>query len=57
MVRESAKENMKRVIGANALLAIVVFFACGLSLAKTNKYILYVGTYTGAESKGIYAYG
>ncbi len=57
MVRESAKENMKRVIGTNALLAIVVFFAWGLSLAKTNKYILYVGTYTGAESKGIYAYG
>jgi 6-phosphogluconolactonase len=34
-----------------------LFFACGSTFAKTNHYILYVGTYTGGESKGIYAYG
>ena len=34
----------------------ILFFACGSSFAKTKHYILYVGTYTGPESKGIYAY-
>jgi len=48
---------MKKVSRAFVLLAAVLFFACGSMLAKSNNYILYVGTYTGAESKGIYAYG
>jgi 6-phosphogluconolactonase len=47
---------MKRACCACALLATVLFFACGSSLAKSSYYILYVGTYTGPESKGIYAY-
>ena len=48
---------MKRILSACALLMIALFVALGSSSAKTNSYILYVGTYTGGESKGIYAYG
>ena len=48
---------MKKLSCAFTLVITVLFFACGMGLAKTNHYILYVGTYTGAESKGIYAYG
>jgi 6-phosphogluconolactonase len=48
---------MKRVSYAYALLLTVLFFGCGSGFAKTNRYILYVGTYTGGESQGIYAYG
>lgn len=52
---------MKRVPFVQALFVAVLFFACGSSFAKTGfaktkNYILYVGTYTGPESKGIYAY-
>jgi 6-phosphogluconolactonase len=47
---------MKRVSCVSALLVAVLLVACGSTLAKTNHYILYVGTYTGAESKGVYAY-
>src|SRR5258708_38812781 len=42
---------------SRAFVAIVLFFACGLSFAQANHYILYVGTYTSGESKGIYEYG
>jgi 6-phosphogluconolactonase len=38
------------------LLLAVVFLICGISSAAGKKYILYVGTYTGAESKGIYGF-
>jgi 6-phosphogluconolactonase len=47
---------MKKAFRACVLLVTVLFFVSGSSLAKTNRYILYVGTYTGAESKGIYAF-
>src|SRR5712692_9327123 len=47
---------MKRV-RACVLLVIALFFVSVSSSAKDSKYILFVGTYTGAESKGIYAYG
>ena len=47
---------MKSVSCASLLLVVVLLFACRPSFAKTNHYIVYVGTYTGAESKGIYAY-
>ncbi len=50
------KRKIKKVSCACALLVTVLFFACGSMFAKSNNYILYVGTYTGAESKGIYAY-
>jgi len=46
---------MKKV--STALVVMVLFFACGLSFAQANHYILYVGTYTSGESKGIYEYG
>jgi 6-phosphogluconolactonase len=48
---------MKRLSCTFSLVAAFLFFICGSSFAKTNHYILYVGTYTGGESKGIYAYG
>jgi len=51
------KRSSKKVFCACVLLVTVLFFACGLSLAKSDHYILYVGTYTGPQSKGIYAYG
>jgi 6-phosphogluconolactonase len=36
---------------------VILLSVCGLSFAKDSKhYILYVGTYTNGESKGIYAY-
>jgi 6-phosphogluconolactonase len=47
---------MKRVSCARALLVGVLLFACGSSFAKPKNYILYVGTYTGPQSQGIYAY-
>ena len=52
---------MKRILRARPLLMAVLLLACGSSfakagLAKAENYILYVGTYTGPESKGIYAY-
>lgn len=49
---------MKRILFARALIVGVLLFACGSGFAKTRtkNYILYVGTYTGPESKGIYAY-
>jgi 6-phosphogluconolactonase len=47
---------MERVSCVSALLVAVLLVACGSTLAKTNHYILYVGTYTGVDSKGIYAY-
>jgi 6-phosphogluconolactonase len=47
---------MKRVSCTRALLGCALLFASVSSLAKGNSYILYVGTYTGPESKGIYAY-
>jgi 6-phosphogluconolactonase len=50
------KRNIKKAFCAGALLVTVLFFACGSSLAKSSHYILYVGTYTGPQSKGIYAY-
>ena len=49
--------KMKKVSCALALVVMVLFFAGGLSFAQANHYILYVGTYTSGESKGIYAYG
>src|SRR5258708_17299458 len=42
---------------SRAFVAIGLFVDCGLSLAQANHYILYVGTYTSGESKGIYEYG
>ena len=51
------KRNAKKAFCACALLVTVLFFACGSSLAKSKNYILYVGTYTGPQSEGIYAYG
>ncbi len=51
------KRKIKKVFYASALLVTVLFFACGASFAKSSHYILYVGTYTGPESQGIYAYG
>src|SRR5258708_12134436 len=51
------KRKMKKAFCVSVLLAAVLFFACGSTFAKSSHYILYVGTYTGAESKGIYAYG
>src|SRR5258706_12476725 len=57
MTREIMKRKMKKAFCACGLVVAVLFFACGSSLAKGNHYILYVGTYTGADSKGIYAYG
>lgn len=51
------KREMKKAFFAGALLMTVLFFACGSSFAKSGHYILYVGTYSGPESKGIYAYG
>jgi len=56
MTREIMKREMKKGFCACALLLTVLFFACGSSFAKSSHYILYVGTYTGPESKGIYAY-
>jgi 6-phosphogluconolactonase len=47
---------MKRVSCARTLLAALLLFAGGSALAKSKNYILYVGTYTGPQSKGIYAY-
>ena len=47
---------MKRASRIFAVLVAVLLFSCGSSLAKSSHYILYVGTYTGGESKGIYAY-
>ena len=47
---------MKKASRVFAVLVAVLLFSCGSSLAKSNRYILYVGTYTGGESKGIYAY-
>src|ERR1700690_606381 len=47
---------MKRVSCAGVLLVGVLLFACGSSFAKSSHYILYVGTYTGPQSQGIYAY-
>ena len=52
---------MRSVLCMCALLVAVVLCACVSSLAKTGSakaknYILYVGTYTGPESEGIYAY-
>ena len=36
---------------------VILFSFCGLSYAKDAKhYLLYVGTYTDGQSKGIYAY-
>lgn len=52
-------KNMAEHIFACRLLISVFFFfvlACSSGFAKTRSYVLYVGTYTGAESKGIYAY-
>lgn len=54
---KSTKRKMKKGFRVCALLVGVLFFACGSSFAKGNHYVLYVGTYTGPESKGIYAYG
>ena len=51
------KRKMKKLFCACALLVTILFFACGSIFAKGRRYILYVGTYTGPESKGIYAYG
>ena len=52
---------MKKVSCARALLGVALIFAsvsgfAKAGFAKTKSYILYVGTYTGPESKGIYAY-
>jgi 6-phosphogluconolactonase len=52
-------KNMTEHISACRLLISAFFLfvlTCSSSFAKTRSYILYVGTYTGAESKGIYAY-
>jgi 6-phosphogluconolactonase len=56
-IMKSMNRRMKKSFCTCALLVTVLFFACGSSLAKSGHYILYVGTYTGPESKGIYAYG
>src|SRR6202142_1969059 len=50
------EEKMKRVSCAGVLLVGGLLFPCGSSFAKTSHYILYVGTYTGPQSQGIYAY-
>src|SRR5438445_12337955 len=52
-------KNMAEHISACGLLIsvfLLLILTCSSSFAKTPSYILYVGTYTGAESKGIYAY-
>jgi 6-phosphogluconolactonase len=51
------KRKMGKTFGACTLLVTVLFLACASSFAKSSHYILYVGTYTGPASKGIYAYG
>ena len=51
------KTKRKKVLCTWALLVAVLCLACGPSFAKASQYILYVGTYTGGESQGIYAYG
>jgi 6-phosphogluconolactonase len=51
------KIDLRTVFCTCALLVTILFVACGPSFAKSNRYILYVGTYTGPESEGIYAYG
>jgi 6-phosphogluconolactonase len=57
MPREIMKRNVNKAFCACALLVAVLFFLCGSSFAKGSHYILYVGTYTGPNSRGIYAYG
>ena len=47
---------MKKSSCVRALFAAGLLLCCISSFAKANYYILYVGTYTGPESKGIYAY-
>jgi len=37
-------------------LMLLLFCATALTMAKSKKYVLYVGTYTDSGSKGIYAY-
>jgi 6-phosphogluconolactonase len=54
--KKDEKRIMERASCTVVLLVAVLLLACGPSFAKTSHYILYVGTYTGAESKGIYAY-
>jgi len=39
-----------------SLYLLLVSFCCSAVLAETNKYLVYVGTYTVRGSKGIYAY-
>src|SRR5436305_12423390 len=39
-----------------AFLMLLLFCATESILAKSKKYVLYVGTYTDSGSKGIYAY-
>ena len=39
-----------------AFLMLLLFCATASTLAKSKKYVLYVGTYTDSGSKGIYAY-
>ena len=51
------KRNRKKVLSSCAILVAVLLLTGGPSFAKANQYILYVGTYTGGESQGIYAYG
>jgi 6-phosphogluconolactonase len=48
---------MKRISCARAFLSGALIFASASGFAKAKNYILYVGTYTGPQSKGIYAYG
>src|SRR6266849_5276950 len=39
-----------------SLVRMCLGFTMGLTGAFASEYLVYVGTYTGAESKGIYAY-
>jgi 6-phosphogluconolactonase len=54
---QKRSEKMKRISRTFVLLVAALFFSCGPGFAKSNRYIVYVGTYTGTDSKGIYAYG
>ncbi|PYV63646.1 MAG: 6-phosphogluconolactonase [Acidobacteria bacterium] len=51
---ESSMKNGGRI--RCAFLMLLLFCATASTLAKSKKYVLYVGTYTDSGSKGIYAY-
>jgi 6-phosphogluconolactonase len=51
---ESSMKNEGRI--RCAFLMLLLFCATASTLAKSKKYVLYVGTYTDSGSKGIYAY-